>query len=40
MNCSGGTIVEGWNAVIWAMIPFLVLAGGSLVWLAARRRLS
>ncbi|WP_108815002.1 MFS transporter [Loktanella sp. Alg231-35] len=33
MNCSGGTPVEGWNAVNFAMIPFLVLAGGSLVWL-------
>lgn len=33
MNCSGGTPVEGWNAVNLAMIPFLVLAGGSLIWL-------
>ena len=40
MNCSGGTIVEGWNAVILAMVPFLVLAAGSLVWLALRRRLA
>jgi MFS family permease len=40
MNCSGGTIVEGWDAVIMAMIPFLVLAGGALVWLALRRRVS
>ncbi|PCH96472.1 MAG: MFS transporter [Rhodobacteraceae bacterium] len=33
MNCSGGTAVEGWIAVNIAMIPFLILAGGSLVWL-------
>ena len=34
MNCSGGNPVEGWNAVNMAMAPFLVLAGGALVWLA------
>ncbi|WP_099826534.1 MFS transporter [Oceaniglobus indicus] len=33
MNCSGGTPEAGWNAVNYAMIPFLVLAGGSLIWL-------
>ncbi|WP_342075872.1 MFS transporter [Yoonia sp. SS1-5] len=33
MNCSGGSPVEGWNAVNYAMIPFLILAGGALVWL-------
>lgn len=33
MNCSGGTPVEGWSAVNYAMIPFLILAGGALVWL-------
>lgn len=38
MNCSGGSAVEGWAAVNWAMIPFLVLAGGSLIWLTMRRR--
>lgn len=38
MNCSGGTPVEGWNAVNYAMVPFLVLAGAALVWLAARSR--
>ncbi len=36
MNCSGGTAVEGWTAVNYAMVPFLILAGGSLVWLALR----
>ena len=33
MNCAGGTPVEGWTAVNIAMVPFLVLAGGSLIWL-------
>jgi MFS family permease len=38
MNCSGGTIVQGWDAVIWAMVPFLALAAGALVWLGLRNR--
>ncbi|MFQ1700890.1 MFS transporter [Loktanella agnita] len=38
MNCSGGSPVEGWNAVNLAMIPFLVLAGGSLIWLVQQPR--
>ena len=38
MNCSGGNPVEGWAAVNIAMIPFLVLAGGSLIWLMLRQR--
>lgn len=33
MNCSGGTPQEGWTAVNMAMGPFLVLAGGALLWL-------
>ena len=37
MNCSGGTPVEGWNAVNYAMIPFLILAGGALLWLTKQR---
>jgi len=37
MNCSGGDAVEGWTAVNIAMAPFLVLAGGSLLWLTLRR---
>jgi MFS family permease len=36
MNCSGGTAQEGWNAVNMAMIPFLALAGGALIWLVMR----
>ena len=38
MNCSGGSAVEGWAAVNIAMVPFLVLAGGSLIWLVMRQR--
>ena len=36
MNCSGGTPVEGWTAVNMAMAPFLVLAGGALLWLVLK----
>ncbi|AXI42720.1 MFS transporter [Sulfitobacter sp. SK011] len=36
MNCSGGTAIEGWTAVNMAMVPFLALAGGSLIWLVMR----
>lgn len=38
MNCSGGSAQEGWTAVNLAMAPFLVLAGGSLIWLTMRRK--
>jgi MFS family permease len=38
MNCSGGSPVEGWAAVNYAMVPFLVLAGGALIWLTFNRR--
>jgi MFS family permease len=38
MNCSGGSPIEGWTAVNLAMAPFLVLAGGALIWLALRPR--
>ena len=38
MNCSGGTAIEGWTAVNMAMAPFLVLAGGALMWLALRSK--
>ena len=36
MNCSGGDAVEGWAAVNYAMLPFLILAAGSLIWLMLR----
>ena len=38
MNCSGGTVQEGWQAVNLAMLPFLVLAGGALIWLWMKPR--
>ncbi|MCB2111291.1 MAG: MFS transporter [Defluviimonas sp.] len=36
MNCSGTSVVAGWQAVNIAMLPFLVLAGGALIWLVMR----
>ncbi|CUH62944.1 Arabinose efflux permease [Thalassovita gelatinovora] len=33
MNCSGGTAQAGWTSVNLAMAPFLMLAGGALIWL-------
>jgi MFS family permease len=38
MNCSGGSPVEGWTAVNIAMVPFLTLAGGALIWFAMQKR--
>lgn len=40
MNCSGGTAVEGWDAVNLAMIPFLILAAGALIWLRKIEKLT
>jgi MFS family permease len=36
MNCAGGNPQQGWEMVNLAMVPFLVLAGGALIWLMAR----
>lgn len=36
MNCSGGSATAGWASVNLAMAPFLMLAGGALIWLAFR----
>jgi MFS family permease len=36
MNCAGGTVHAGWQMVNLAMLPFLVLAGGALIWLWLR----
>lgn len=36
MNCSGGSPQEGWMAVNIAMVPFIALAGASLIWLMMR----
>ncbi len=38
MNCAGGTPEAGWAAVNLAMVPFLTLAGGALIWLSLRGR--
>ena len=39
MNCAGVTsAAAGWSAVNLAMVPFLVLAGGGLIWLVVRRK--
>jgi MFS family permease len=38
MNCSGGSVESGWQAVNLAMLPFLVAAGGALIWLGMRPR--
>jgi len=36
MNCAGGSVEHGWQAVNLAMLPLLTLAGGALIWLALR----
>ncbi len=36
MNCAGGLVQAGWQMVNLAMLPFLVLAGGALIWLWLR----
>ncbi len=36
MNCSGGSVQTGWQMVNLAMLPFLTLAGGALIWLWRR----
>ncbi|PTW52009.1 MFS transporter [Rhodovulum kholense] len=36
MNCSASSAQEGWTAVNMAMVPFLALAGGALIWLTLR----
>lgn len=36
MNCSGGSVEAGWQLVNLAMVPFLVAAGGALIWLMLR----
>ena len=33
MNCSGGSVQSGWQMVNMAMLPFLIAAGGALIWL-------
>ena len=38
MNCAGSDPVQGWTAVNLAMVPFLTIAGGALIWLMVRVR--
>ncbi len=38
MNCTGSDAQTGWQLVNLAMVPFLVLAGASLIWLMLRPR--
>lgn len=38
MNCTGGEPETGWRYVNWAMLPFLLLAGGALLWLQLPRQ--
>jgi MFS family permease len=38
MNCSGGNVTSGWNSVNYAMVPFLALAGGALIWLVRQQK--
>lgn len=38
MNCSGGSVVQGWMAVNFAMAPFLALALAALAWWSLRGR--
>ncbi|NPD15625.1 MFS transporter [Xinfangfangia sp. D13-10-4-6] len=38
MSCSGGSAQTGWQMVNLAMLPFLTLAGGALIWLWLRPR--
>ena len=40
MNCTGGSIVQGWAAVNYAMVPFLLLAGTALLWLVIIKKRS
>ena len=40
MNCVGTDPVAGWSTVNYAMVPFLLLAGGALVWLMTRPKAS
>lgn len=36
LNCSGGTVEQGWTSVNLAMLPLLTLAGAALIWLTLR----
>ena len=38
MNCAGSSAASGWNAVNFAMLPFLILAGLAIVFLSQKDR--
>ncbi len=38
MNCAGSSAVSGWNAVNFAMLPFLILAGLAILFLSQNNR--
>lgn len=38
MNCAGSGSIHGWTAVNLAMVPFLALAVGALIWLLRHER--
>ena len=38
MNCAGSSAASGWNAVNFAMLPFLVLAGLAILFLSQNNR--
>lgn len=38
LNCSGSTSRMGWSLVNMSMLPFLLLAGGALIWLSLNGR--
>ncbi|MEO9515495.1 MAG: MFS transporter [Paracoccaceae bacterium] len=40
MNCAGTDPVSGWTAVNMAMVPFLTLAGGALLWMVLQPKSS
>ncbi|HCB53979.1 MAG TPA: MFS transporter, partial [Rhodobacter sp.] len=38
MNCSGASVIDGWDAVNIAMLPLLTMAGAALIWLSLLNR--
>ena len=38
MNCAGSSPASGWNAVNFAMLPFLILAGLAILFLSQNNR--
>ncbi len=38
MNCAGSSAASGWNAVNFAMLPFLILAGVAILFLSQNNR--